>query len=97
MKRGTRGSKAHNGDRSGTKFAASSVEEAVTRKESMMGLKKLFAKEIYIRFNEAESGFICSVEVGGFRIKSQEYLLEARPASVAGSRENLSASSPSGD
>ena len=60
-----------------------------------MELKKLFAKEVYIRFNKAESGFICTVQAGRFRIKSQEYLLEVAP--VAGSRERRNAPSPAED
>jgi hypothetical protein len=60
-----------------------------------MGLKKLFAKEIYIRFNEAENGFICTVQAGRFRIKSQELLLEVAP--VEGPRERRNAPSPAED
>jgi len=62
-----------------------------------MGVKKLFAKEVYIRFNEAENGFICTVQAGRFRIKSQEYLLEVGPAPVAGSREKRNAPSAAED
>ena len=58
-----------------------------------MGLKNLLAKEIYIRFNEAESGFICTIRAAGLRIRSQEYLLEVGSESVAGSTEKFSAPS----
>ena len=60
-----------------------------------MGLKKLFAKEIYVRFNKAEDGFICTVQAGGFRIKSQEFLLEGVP--VEGPRERRNAPTPAED
>ena len=62
-----------------------------------MGLKQLFVKEVYIRFNKAENGFICTVQAGRFRIKSQEYLLEVGPAAVAGSRERRNAPYPAED
>ena len=62
-----------------------------------MGLKKLLAKEIYIRFNDAESGFICTIRAAGFCIKSREYLLEVGSAPVAGSPEKLSAPSAKED